>query len=64
MIDGLEKHIHKTASQFSFIEKAETLLKTPNTIKVKLSVTQNKIQYPSHKQRKRDYENHHENRGF
>jgi hypothetical protein len=40
MIDGVEKQIYETASKFPFIEKVETLLKTPNTIKVKLSVTQ------------------------
>jgi len=36
MIDGVEKQIYKTASKFPFSEKLETLLKTPNTIKVNL----------------------------
>jgi hypothetical protein len=31
MIDDVEKHIYEIASNFYFIEKAETLLKTPNT---------------------------------
>ncbi|MDA8215084.1 MAG: hypothetical protein M0Z64_07390 [Nitrospiraceae bacterium] len=39
MIDDVEKQIYEVAFKFTFIEKAETLLKTPNTIKIKLSVT-------------------------
>ena len=39
MIDNVEKQIYEVASKFIFIEKAETLLKTPHTIKVKLSIT-------------------------
>lgn len=39
MIDEVEKQIYETASKFIFIEKTETLLKTPNTIKIKLSIT-------------------------
>lgn len=39
MIDKVEKQIHEIASKFIFIEKKETLLKTPNTLKIKLSIT-------------------------
>lgn len=39
MIDKVEKEIYEIASKFYFIEKIETLLKTPNTIKIKLSIT-------------------------
>ena len=39
MIDDVERQIYKIASKFAFVEKAETLLKTPNTIKIKLSIT-------------------------
>ncbi len=39
MIDNVEKQIYEIASKFIFIEKSETLLKTPHTIKVKLSIT-------------------------
>jgi|SRR4030042_4956136 hypothetical protein len=39
MIDNVEKQIYEIASKFAFIEKVETLLKTPNTIKIKLSIT-------------------------
>ncbi len=39
MIDNVEKQIYEVASKFAFVEKAETLLKTPNTIKIKLSIT-------------------------
>ena len=39
MIDDVEKQIYEVASKFAFVEKAETLLKTPNTIKIKLSIT-------------------------
>lgn len=39
MIDDNEKQIYEIASKFPFVEKAETLLKTPNTLKIKLSVT-------------------------
>ncbi|MBI4838412.1 MAG: hypothetical protein HY806_04585 [Nitrospirae bacterium] len=38
-IDDVEKQVYEIASKFVFIEKAETLLKTPHTIKIKLSVT-------------------------
>ena len=38
-IDGVEKQIYEIGSKFVFIEKVETLLKTPHTIKIKLSVT-------------------------
>ena len=34
MIDDVEKQIYEVASKFAFVEKAETLLKTPNTIKI------------------------------
>jgi len=37
MIDNVEKQIYEVTSKFAFIEKTETLLKTPNTIKIKLS---------------------------
>lgn len=40
MIDDVEKQIYETASKFPFIKKVETLLKTLNTIKIKLSITQ------------------------
>ena len=39
MIDDVEKQIYEVASKFAFVEKAETLLKTPNTIKIKLPIT-------------------------
>jgi hypothetical protein len=39
MIDDVEKQIYETASKFPFIKKVETLLKTQNTIKIKLSIT-------------------------
>ena len=39
MIDDVEKQIYEVASKFVLIEKAETLLKTPNTIKIGLSIT-------------------------
>jgi hypothetical protein len=39
MIDNVEKQIYEVASKIAFIEKAETLLKTPNTVKIKLSIT-------------------------
>jgi hypothetical protein len=39
MIDDVEKQTYEVASKFTFIGKAETLLKTPNTIKIKLSIT-------------------------
>ncbi len=39
MIDKVEKQIYEIASKFIFIEKKETLLKTPNTLKIKLSIT-------------------------
>ena len=39
MIDDVEKQIYEVASKFAFVEKVETLLKTPNTIKIKLSIT-------------------------
>ena len=39
MIDNVEKQIYEVASKIAFVEKAETLLKTPNTIKIKLSIT-------------------------
>ncbi len=41
MIDNVEKQIYEVVSKFAFIEKAETLLmlKTPNTIKIKLSIS-------------------------
>jgi len=39
MIDDVEKQIYEVASKFTFIGKAETLLKTHNTIKIKLSIT-------------------------
>jgi hypothetical protein len=41
MIDDVEKQIYEVASKFAFVEKAETLLKTPNTIKIKLPITSN-----------------------
>lgn len=31
MIDDVEKQIYEVAFKFTFIEKAETLLKTPST---------------------------------
>lgn len=40
MIDNVEKQIYEIVSKFTFIEKAETLLKTPNTLKIKLFITQ------------------------
>ncbi len=40
MIDEAEALIYNIASRFSFIKKVETLLKTPNTIKIKLVITQ------------------------
>lgn len=40
MIDNVEEQIYETASKFPFIGRVETLLKTPDTIKVKLSITQ------------------------
>jgi hypothetical protein len=39
MIDNVEKHIYEVVSKFAFIEKAETLVKTLNTIKIKLSIS-------------------------
>lgn len=39
MIDEIEKQTYAIASKFPFVEKAETLLKTPNTIKIKLTIT-------------------------
>lgn len=39
MIDDVERQIYEVVANFAFIEKAETLLKTPNTIKIKLSIT-------------------------
>lgn len=39
MIDDVEKQIYEIASKFPFIGRVETLLKTPNTIKIKLSIT-------------------------
>ena len=39
MIDAIEDRIYDVSSRFPFIEKIETLLKTPNTIKIKLSIT-------------------------
>jgi len=39
MIDDVDKQIYEVASKFAFVEKVETLLKTPNTIKIKLSIT-------------------------
>src|SRR4030042_5848110 len=39
MIDNVEKQIYEIGSKCAFIEKLETLLKTPNTIKIKLSIT-------------------------
>ena len=41
MIGDVEKEIYGIVSKFSFIEKVETLLRTQNTIKIKLSVTSN-----------------------
>jgi hypothetical protein len=32
MIDNVEKQIYEVVSKFAFIEKAETLLKTPNRV--------------------------------
>ncbi len=39
MINDVEEEIYRIASQFIFIKKAETLLKTPNTVKIKLTIT-------------------------
>lgn len=39
MIGHLENEIQSIASEFSFIQKAEILLKTPNTIKIKLTIS-------------------------
>jgi hypothetical protein len=39
MIEHLESEILAIASEFSFIQKSETLLKTPNTIKIKLTIS-------------------------
>lgn len=38
-INDVEKHIYEIASKFAFIEKAETQLTTPHTVKIKLSIT-------------------------
>lgn len=38
-INDVEKQVYEIASKFAFIEKVETLLRTPNTIKIKLSIT-------------------------
>lgn len=40
MIDAVEDQIYEVSSRFPFIKSVETLLKTPNTIKIKLSITQ------------------------
>jgi hypothetical protein len=40
MINAVEDQIYDVSSKFPFIEKVETLLKTPSTIKIKLSITQ------------------------
>jgi hypothetical protein len=37
-INDVEKQVYEIASKFAFIEKVETLLKTPNTLKIKLSI--------------------------
>ena|SRR4030067_2211140 len=39
MIEDIEKQIYENTSQFPFVEKIETLLRTPNTIKIKLTIT-------------------------
>ncbi len=39
MIDNIEKQIYAITSKFPFVEKIETLLKTPNTIKIRLTIT-------------------------
>ncbi|MBI3583980.1 MAG: hypothetical protein HY096_08530 [Nitrospinae bacterium] len=39
MIDNVERQIYEITSKFIFIKKVETLLKTPNTLKIKLSIT-------------------------
>ncbi len=38
-LNDLEKQVYEITSKFVFIEKVETLLRTPNTIKIKLSIT-------------------------
>lgn len=38
-IDDVENEIHKVAKKFPFVSKVETLSKTLNTIKVKLTIT-------------------------
>lgn len=39
MIDDVEKQIYETAHQFAFVNKIETILKTTNTLKIKLVIT-------------------------
>lgn len=39
MIDDVERQFYETASKFPFVKRVETLLKTPNTVKIKLSIT-------------------------
>lgn len=39
MIERLESELLAIASEFSIIQKTETLLKTPNTIKIKFTIT-------------------------